>query len=285
MYRSWLFVPGNQEKHLRKVNDLLADVIIYDLEDAVPEANKQIARETVNKTIEKAVDKVNVVRVNALDTRHFLEDLNELSGINLAGIMLPKTNGRDDILIADFLLGKLEEKQGLENSSLSIIPIIETAKGLEHVGEIAAASERVHCLSFGAEDYMLDLNLEPDGCNQELNYARSKMIVASKAAGIEAPIDSVYTDFQDEQGLERVTRQGKQSGFQGKLLIHPKQINVVNRIFSPTKEQIDEAKQIVALYTESLKRGEGAVQLNGKMIDVPVAERARKILSFAEQPT
>lgn len=283
MYRSWMFVPGNNEKHLRKVKDLTADVIIYDLEDAVPDERKASARVQVKETIASRSEKVNFVRVNALDTRYFIDDINGIMTEHLSGIMLPKVNSREDILIAAYLLGQLEEKHQLPKGGLAIVPLIETAKGLENASDIAKASERVLCLSFGAEDYTLDLNIEPANAEEALTYARSKLVVASKAADKEAPIDSVYTDFHNEAGLEQAALASKRYGFQGKLLIHPKQIDIVNRVFSPTDEQIAEAKRIVELYEASLQKGEGAVQLDGKMIDVPIAERAKRILAYAEQ--
>ncbi|MBP2077170.1 HpcH/HpaI aldolase/citrate lyase family protein [Oceanobacillus polygoni] len=282
MYRSWLFVPGNQEKYLYKAKELSADVIIYDLEDAVPIERKKSSRIKVNKAINETRGQVSFVRVNAPATPYFIDDLNGIIGENLSGIVLPKVNQTDDIVIADYLLGQLERKHNLAKGTFSIIPLIETALGVYNVHEIAQASERILCLCFGAEDFMLDLNIEQNGQQPELTYARSKLVIASRLAGKEAPIDSVYTNFQDVKGLEEEAQVAKQSGFQGKLVIHPNQIEVVNEVFYPTTAQIEEAQKIVALYNRSLERGEGAIQFGGKMIDVPVAERARKILSYVE---
>ncbi|MCF3943751.1 HpcH/HpaI aldolase/citrate lyase family protein [Oceanobacillus alkalisoli] len=283
MYRSWLFIPGNRDKHLRKAIDLEADVIIYDLEDAVPDEDKQLARLKVKETMTKANHQVNIVRVNGLDTNYFVDDLHGIVSAELTGLMLPKVNSRDDVLIADYLLGQLEVKHGIKKGTLVLLPLIETAKGIENVSEIAGSSERILCLCFGAEDYMLELNLEADSAQTALNYARSKLVVASAAAKKAAPVDAVYPDFHDEAGLEAATIVSKQAGFQGKLLIHPKQIDIVNHIFSPTQKEIDEAKRIVEIYTASIDKGEGAIQLDGKMIDVPIAERARRLLAYAKR--
>ena len=281
MYRSWLFVPGNQEKHLSKVKDLKADAIIYDLEDAVPDKNKSAARIKVKETIKNTSEQINYVRVNDLNTPYFMDDLNGIIVENLSGIVIPKVDHREDIIIADYFLGQLEEKYNFQKNTFSIIPLIETALGIQNIQEIASASERIMCLCFGGEDFMLDLNVNSNGQQLELLYARSKMVIASRAAGIEAPIDTVYTNFRDDKGLKTAAQSGKQFGFQGKLIIHPQQIDIVNAVFSPTAVEIEEAEKIVELYQQSLERGEGAVQLAGKMIDVPVAERARKILSYA----
>lgn len=283
MYRSWLFIPGNQERHLSKAVDLEADVMIYDLEDAVPDTDKQEARIKVKKTMMKASHQVNIVRVNALDTSYLIDDLNGIITSELTGIMLPKVNNRDDVLIVDYLLGQMEVMYGLENGMLALIPLIETAKGIENVSEIAKSSERILCLCFGAEDYMLELNLKPDSAETALNYARSKLVLASAAAKKAAPIDAVYPDIHDVVGLEEAANVSKQAGFQGKLLIHPKQVDTVNSIFMPTQEEIDEARQIVEKYSATIAKGEGVTQLDGKMIDVPIVERARKILAYTNR--
>lgn len=282
MYRSWLFVPGNQEKHLQKAKELKADVIIYDLEDAVSEKNKAFARMKVKETIEISSRQVNFVRVNPLVTTYFMEDLNGIISDNLTGIVLPKVNDSKDIIIADYLLEQLEEKHNLSKGCLSIIPIIETAIGIQNIDEITCASDRILCLCFGAEDYMLDLNIRPSIQQSELTYARSKMVIASRAAGREAPIDSVHTNFQDEKGLEKASQLSKQFGFQGKLIIHPNQIETVNKVFSPSVDEIEEAKKIVELYRQSLEKGKDTIQIDGKMIDFPVAERAKKLLYGAK---
>lgn len=278
MYRSWLFVPGNQEKHLQKVKELKADVIIYDLEDAVSEKNKALARTKVKEIIEISSRQVSFVRINPLATTYFLEDLNGIISDNLSGVVLPKVNNSKDIIIADYLLEQLEGKHNLPKGSVSIIPIIETAMGIQNIDEIASASDRILCLCFGAEDYMLDLNIRPSIQQTELTYARSKMVIASRAAGREAPIDSVHTNFQDEKGLEIASQLSKQFGFQGRLIIHPNQIETVNKVFSPSDDEIEEAKKIIELYKQSLEEGEDTIQFDGKMIDFPVAERAKKLL-------
>src|SRR5699024_10102186 len=151
----------------------------------------------------------------------FIDDLDGVIVENLFGIVLPKVNHREDIIITDYLLGQMEGKYQLPKGMLKIVPLIETALGVQNIDEIVHASERILNLCFGAEDYMLDLNLEFNPENIDLMYARSQIVIASKAAGREAPIDSVYTNFKDDIGLEKEAKLAKQSGFQGKLVIHP----------------------------------------------------------------
>lgn len=281
MYRTWMFIPGSKDKHLTKAGKLPADTLIFDLEDAVSLADKESARLKVKQYIENLKDRLNYVRVNALTTPYFLEDINEIITPNLTGIVLPKSNKKEDMIIVDYILGQLEQKHGLPEGSLSIVPLIETAQGLNNVDEIVSASKRIHCLAFGAEDLTLDLNIETGAVEQELLYARSKLVVASRAAGIEAPIDSVYIDFKDEVGLRKSARIGKQIGFQGKLTIHPNQIDIVNEVFAPTLEEITKAKKIVEMYDAATHDERGVIQVDGQMVDAPVVERARKVLSSA----
>ncbi|WP_158591737.1 HpcH/HpaI aldolase/citrate lyase family protein [Oceanobacillus halophilus] len=282
MIKTWLFIPGNNEKHLQKARILDVNALIFDLEDAVSVSEKETARLKVSKIIQETKENLNYIRINDRTTPFFLDDLYECVRDGLTGIVLPKVNTKEDIVIIDYLLEVLERKYQINNHKVSIIPIIESASGLYHAYEIATASTRIQCLAFGAEDYKLDLNISPDHHGTELLYSKSKLVEVSSAAGIEPPIDSVFTDFQDEEGLVEDARMGKRLGFQGKLLIHPNQIDRTNQIYSPTPEEIEEAKKIVQQYNESLDKGEAAIQIDGKMVDIPVAERARKLLLYAD---
>ncbi|WP_085993081.1 HpcH/HpaI aldolase/citrate lyase family protein [Oceanobacillus senegalensis] len=277
MFKSWMFIPGNNDKHLAKTYQLKANALIFDLEDAVSDSEKGSARLKVSKIIQELKSTMNFVRINDRTTSYFLDDLYEIVKDGLTGVVLPKVETKEDIVITDYILNSLKKKYRIDKQIL-IVPLIETAAGLYHAYEIATASKQIHCLAFGAEDFRLDSNITTDIHGTELLYAKSKLVEVSRAAGIEAPVDSVFTNFKDEEGLREETELGKRLGFQGKLLIHPNQINTVNRIFSPSPEEIEEAKKIVQVYSESLDKGEAAIQVDGKMIDIPVAERARKIL-------
>lgn len=277
-----MFIPGSNDKHLMKAKALNANVIIFDLEDAVSIGEKETARLKVSQIIEETRGSLNYVRINDRTTGYFIDDLYEIVKEDLAGIILPKVNTKEDIIIIDYILTSLEKKYSIDNYKISIVPLIETAAGLHHAYEIASTSKRIQCLAFGAEDFKLDLNISPGIHGTELLYAKSKLVEVSRAAGIEAPVDSVYTDFKNEGGLKRDAELGERLGFQGKLLIHPKQIDIVNQIYSPSQTEIEEAKAIVQMYNGTQNNGAGAVQVNGKMVDIPVAERARKILLHAD---
>ncbi|MCT1578362.1 CoA ester lyase [Oceanobacillus kimchii] len=283
MLRTCMFIPGDKDRRLEKVRALSADAFIFDLEDAVAEENKKSARQRVKRFIENTEHITTFVRVNAVDTDYFLEDIQEIVHANLDGIVLPMTDDREKIVIADYFLGQMEKRNNLKSGSVSIIPIIETASGLHNAYTIGSASQRVSCLAFGSEDFILNTNISPDEEQIQLLYARSKLVIDSKAVGLDPPIDSVYTDIHNDEGLKKTAKEGKKLGFQGKLVIHPGQIPIVNEVFSPSAKQIAEAERIIDAYNDAILNGSGAVQVNGKMIDAPIAERAKMILETGER--
>lgn len=278
LFRSWMFVPGNHPRRLEKAKELQADVIIYDLEDAVPHQEKEKAREMAKAALWNNREKVQFVRVNDPSTDYFLDDLSAVAGRDLAGILLPKAASKEQILLADGLLTQWEKKLGLQNGALEIVPIIESALGLVHAYEIATVKGRVKRLAFGSVDYTLDIGAQLTKEGTELLFARSQLVVVSRAAGIEAPIDAVYIHLNDPAGLAQDAKLAKQLGFYGKLVIHPDQIQMVNDLFSPTEEELEEAKRITTAFDQALASGVAAIQVGGRMIDYPVAERAKRIL-------
>ncbi len=282
MHRSWLFVPGSQDKHLKKVKELKADVIIFDLEDSVIKAKKDEARVKVSEAIKKMRTNVKFVRVNGIYTEFFINDLEELVRPGLTGIVLPKVNKRDDMIIVDYLLDQIEKKHLLEPKSITIVPIIESAQALHNAYDIASSCNRVKCLAFGAEDLMLDMNIKSSNGIETL-YARSKMIEVSKASSIGPPIDQIYPNLADMEGLRKEAENGRNLGFQGKLLIHPNQVETINEVFTPTIEEINEAKEVIEKYHKSIVEGFGVSKVNGKMIDAPIVEKAKRVLEYDEK--
>lgn len=280
--RTMLFVPGNNMRMIHKAATLEADAVILDLEDAVPMAEKETARIFVRDSIElvKSGGPEVFARVNALTTGLTAEDLDAVICETLDGIILPKSDSKADILKVQGLIGKVEKKRGLD-SSCSIVPLIETAKGVLNVDEIASAGKRVIALSFGAVDYARDMgiDLSPEGI--ELLYPRSKIAVAAKAASIQA-IDTPFVDIMNKEGLVEDSRLARKLGFKGKLVIHPSQIDAVNQIFSPTVEQIEYARKVIAAFKEAEEMGSGAVSLGGKMIDAANFRQSEDLLSLAE---
>lgn len=278
--RSLLFVPADQEKMLLKINHLEADVILIDLEDAVAMDDKQIGRDLIKKHIH-FWNKSIFIRVNGIETDDFQEDMDlirEMSDAkSLNGVMLPKSSSEHDITILTQYLD-ITEQQTNENYGIKIIPLIESALGVEESYKIASADPRVMRLAFGGIDFTSDIGAEVTTKEKELLYARSKIILSSRCANIGKPIDTVYTDFKNNDGFNDSCTFAKSLGFGGKLLIHPSQIEITNTIFSPTKEDIDFAKKVMTL---SVKE-KGAFQLDGKMIDKPIIEKAQRVLNEYE---
>jgi len=279
--RSWMFVPGNHQRRLEKVGGLSSDVIIYDLEDAVPLHEKDKARILVQDSLQIHAGRIQYVRINDPSTTFYLQDVNGIVGKELAGIVLPKVADGKQLHAVDAHLALLEAQRGIKLGATEIMPIIETAAGLYRAYEIATASDRVKRLAFGSVDFTLDIGAIPTSEGLEILYARSQLVAISRAAEIEAPIDAVFTDVKDPAGLSRDARLGRQLGFQGKLVIHPDQITVIHEAFTPTEREIAEARTIAAAFQEALKAGSASIQVNGKLVDYPVAIRARRMLEQA----
>lgn len=278
-----LFTPGNNMRMIYKAGALGADAVILDLEDAVPMAEKETARIFVKDSIEQvAAGGVQVfVRTNAFTTGLAEEDLNWTVQAGLDGIVLPKAESKDDVLETEKLIAVLEKERGLEAGSLVIIPTLETARGVMNAYEIAMASQRVVAIAFGAVDFTRDMGINLSREGTELLYARSRIAVAARAAEVQA-IDTPRIDVADREGLVRDSERGRQLGFRGKLLIHPSQIEPVNRVFSPSEDEVEYARKVVEAFSEAEAKGLGAISLDGKMIDVANFRQAQDLIALAE---
>lgn len=281
--RSLLFVPGNQERRLEKARLIPADALILDLEDSVPPSEKDTARKMVATSIDELASngKEVFVRINSLPTPYAVSDIKAVATGRLKGICLPKSESADDIHRADALLADAEKKSGLEVGSIGILPLIETPKGIINACDIVSASRRIIGAIFGAEDFALEMGINRTKEGSEIFYPRTVIAVACHAANVLA-IDSVYTDVRDTDGLIKETRAVAQLGFQGKAVIHPDQVGPVNQVFVPSDEEIARARRIVQAFEAAVEQGQASTSIDGRMIDAPVAERAKKILALAD---
>lgn len=280
--RSLLFTPGSVPKMVRKALDLPADAIIFDLEDAVAISEKVQARQAVREALDLPRRSLAYVRVNGLSTHLTIGDLEAVVCGRLDGVVFPKAESAADIHKVDWFLEELEIARGLTPGSIDLIPIVETARGVDRVGEILSASPRVKRVSFGAVDYTTDLGIEWSGTGQELFWARMAVVNGSRAAGKEPPLDTVYPRVRDPEGFEAEARLAKALGFQGKALIHPDQIEPANRIFSPSPEEVAYARKVVAAFAEAEARGSASITVDGRFVDYPVYAKARRVLAIAE---
>jgi citrate lyase subunit beta / citryl-CoA lyase len=285
--RTLLFAPGNRPRLLQKVAHCGADAVILDLEDAVPVAEKVATRAAVRATLRSITSCPVYVRINPLMTRTTFsqaigeDDLRAVVCTELSGILLPKVEEASDVQHADRLLQDIEQARGLPPGAIDLLPILETARGIHNAYAIAAAGTRVKRLAFGAGDFTRDIGVRWSRREVESQYARSALVIAARAAGIEPPLDSVWVDLHDQHGLVRSTRLAKQLGFQGKMLIHPSQVEPVNAVFSPTPEEIDVAQRIVTAFQQAEQQGAAAIQLDGQFIDYPIVESAQRLLALA----
>jgi len=285
LLRTALFVPGNRPNRIEKAFDTQADAIIVDLEDAVPLSEKDIARSVVGEKISKFARRLTIIRINGLETQFVKGDLESAVEASVDGIMLPKVNSPEDIREINRLLCELEKTKGLPEGSILLFPLIESAAAIQNIYEIVSTQtkpKRVYTVAFGAADYTLDMGVEMTMTGGELHYARSKIAIACRAAGIAPPIDTPFMiDINNTDALVSDAKRANELGFRGKLVIHPKQIEPCNQIFSPTPEEIDRAEKIVREFKKAESAGTGAIQLEGKFIDYPVVQRSRDILEIA----
>jgi citrate lyase subunit beta/citryl-CoA lyase len=284
--RTALFVPGNRPDRVDKAVATAADVVIIDLEDAVPYSQKKETRPVVREKILAYQERPIFVRTNALDTEFFEEDLNAVVVEGLACIIVPKVEAAAQIQEINQGLLKVEENKGLRPGSVSIIALVESALAVENVFQIVSQRtdpQRLFTVAFGAADFALDMGFEITKTGEELFYPRSRIAVACRAAGVEPPLDTPFMiDLKDREALEADTKRACQLGFQGKLCIHPNQVDICNRLFSPTKGEIEYAQKVIQAFDAAEADGTAAIQLEGKFIDYPVVERSRRILRISK---
>lgn len=283
LLRSLLFVPAAAPDRIPKALASGADAVIVDLEDAVSVDRKVEAREAVVRFLKdrplRERRPLLFVRVNPPGTPWFEKDLDTVLP-GLAGVVLPKAQSPEEVAGLDASASSRAAGRGCPPPLL--VPIVETARGLIRAFDIASASPRCLALAFGGEDFARDVGAVRTPGGEELSLARMQVVVAARAAGV-LPVDTVYTEFRDEEGLARDAERARRAGFAGKLVIHPRQVPVVNRAFSPGSREVEEARAVVSAFEVSLARGEAVASLAGKMLDPAVVEQARRIVQLAEE--
>ena len=282
MRRSMLFLPGNNPNMLINGNCLGSDAIIFDLEDAVAPAEKDAARILVRNTM-RYMDFRGceiIVRINSIDTPFWRADLDEIMPWKPSLILLPKTGSASDALEADAYMTELEEKLGLEKNTVGLMPLIETAMGVENAFSIASSTKRVKALFLGAEDLTADLQCKRTKEGREIEYARTRLVVAARAAGVDV-YDTPFTDVNDDEGIWADANLAKALGFNGKASISPRHVEVINSVFSPTEREIEYAYEVMDAIETAKRQGKGAIALHGKMIDAPIVARAQRTIDMA----
>lgn len=284
MRRSMLFLPGNNPNMLINSCYLGADAVIFDLEDAVSPSEKDAARILVRNTL-RYTDKGMcefIVRINSADTEYWMKDIDSILPEKPSLILLPKVSNPSDVHIVADYMSKIEKEYGFENDAVGLMPLIETALGVENSFLIATCNKRVKALFLGAEDLTADLQCKRTKEGREIEYARTRLVVAARAAGIDV-YDTPFTDVNDDDGAEYDANLAKALGFSGKASISPRHVEVINRVFSPSVEEIDYAYEVIDAIKTAKSLGKGAISLHGKMIDAPIVARAKRTIDMAEE--
>lgn len=280
MLRTMLYLPGNNPNMLTRGHLFGSDGVILDLEDAVAMVEKDSARVLVSRFLEQGeFGKCEVtVRINGIDTEYWRKDLDAVVRYRrLDGIRAPKVDGPETVKVLDEELSRLEDKYGIEQGHLKLHCLLETAKGIWNAYEIAKSSPRIEAIIPGGEDLRADLKTSRSNDETELEWARRMIVFAARAAGVE-PLDTVFSRVTDDEGLRKEVEFIKQLGFSGKSIIHPNQIAIIHEVFNPTEKEIANAQKILAAAREAAANGQGAVSVDGKMVDMPVVKRAEYVL-------
>ena len=280
--RSLIFVPGNRENMLEKALTFNADIIMVDLEDSVPTAQKLSAIPIAQRWTEKLHEsgKTVMVRLNALDTGFTKNEMIQMASNSILGFSVGKISSANDVKTIDIMLTEIETKKGLPHKSLKFIAWIESAKAIMNIQEISTASTRTIALAFGAEDLTNDMEITRTELGSEIAVPRAIVPIAAKAVNLPA-LDSPFVSFNDYDALTRDATNAKSVGYTGKFAIHPNQIETINKIFSPSEEEIQYAQQVMEAWEQAESQGEGSIALDGKMKDVPVVKRAQNVLIAA----
>ena len=282
LLRSMLFVPGHVDRFFDSAVKSTADALILDLEDSVPADKKGWARKTLKDKVSlRELDFPLFVRVNARETGLLEKDLEAMALPMVDGFVFPKVKNSDDIIYLENLLLKLEKQNKITPGQLSILPLIETAEAVLSVFDIAKASKRVLAIIFGHEDFLLDIQATHSISSNNLLVPRMMIVMAARATGCQ-PVDTPYLEIRDLQGCAEHVHKSRELGFSGMLVLHPSQIEIANKGYIPSKEEIENAEKIVALNEEARKKNRNIAFSDGKFIAPPILKQAEHVLEMSK---
>ena len=282
--RSLLFAPGNHARRLERVGDFGSDAIVLDLEDAVANAEKVAARDSTRAALPTYREGVVAVRVNGTQTGLLEGDVEAVVCPELDCLLVPKVESAETLHDVDRLLARLEAERGLEPGGIRLLPLVETALGVVRCEEVAlSAPARVVTLVFGLGDFSVDIGVDLTADATELLYARSRVVVAARAARLAPPLDGPYPDIHDLDGLRENTLRSRQLGFQGRVVVYPGQVETVQRAYAElTPEEVERARRVVEAFEEAEAAGIASIQVDGRFVDYPLYHRARHRLRLHE---
>lgn len=284
LMRSLMFVPAHNQKLLDSSLRRDADVLLLDIEDSVPVVDKQKARENIKLFVQRpeAQGKIIFPRVNDRESGELLKDLYQLTIPGITGFMYPKSTKEEDVYFVGKLLETIEYEKNIPVGTFKLIPLIETAGAIVEIKEICKACTRVVAVAFGCEDYVADLCGKHDPDGQSIFYARNAIVNAARSAGV-LPIDTVHIRVHDLEDLERNLILSKNLGFEGMLVLNPKELPLVNQYFSPSEEEVVWAEEMIQLTAEAKAEGKGVAVKDNKFIGPPMLKMAEKILDKQKQ--
>ena len=286
IWRSLLFVPANQERMLNKLNDLPADGFIFDLEDTIPDPEKNTARQMTLEAMPKVLGSRSWVRVNGLSTGFFHEDVDALVGAKgLVGFIVPKMDSLEEVSAVDKMIASLEIRRNLAVGSTPIIVMMESANGVLDSRKIMTSSKRIQSMIYGGgEDGDMNVSLGATwtSAGPEMMFVRQFSITSARAAGFECPLDGVFSNVKDPEGFRSDTQLSRRLGFRGRTVIHPNQIEDANLIYTPTAAQIEYYTRVVEAYQEALTRGVASTTVDGKLVDLAMSKTAQRLLDHVK---
>ncbi|HCE75513.1 MAG TPA: CoA ester lyase [Dehalococcoidia bacterium] len=282
--RSLLFVPGNQPNMLAKAATFTPDAFVPDMEDSVAWDDKSQARQVVADHLEMLGNTgIKVIpRINSLDTGLCEKDLSAIIGPQIYGVSVGKINSAQDVSLISKCIAHLESERKITKGSIKLVLWIETAAGLLNAYDILSSDDRIIAAAFGAEDFTNDMEIKRNEDDREILFARSQVAIAARAAGVLA-LDTPFFGFKDPDRLKINSELSKSIGFKGKFAIHPLQVEIINKCFSPTKKEIDHALEVIRVFEEAAAKGRGSTSLEGQVVDVPVVKRAEALIDQAKQ--
>lgn len=281
--RSLLFTPGHRSDLIAKAFRSAADAVIVDLEDAVAHSAKEEARANLASLPDSSIP--SFVRLNSFDTGLFWKDLVAATHAGADGVILPKAEQRQVMLKVCGALSALETATGRPDGSITLVPMIETAIGVQNAFEVLDGCPRVGAVMFGSAeqgDLVADLGVQWEPTGSGLHYSRSRVLLAARAAGLPYPIDGVFMNYRDSEALRTESQLGRRMGYVGKLAIHPAQVAVINEVFTPTPEEVSHHRKILDMFEKAEAEGIASVGAGGRMVDYAVARTARSVLARAK---
>jgi citrate lyase subunit beta/citryl-CoA lyase len=283
--RSLLLCTPTIDRHVKSAISGQADAVVLDLETTVAGTEKNVARAATIGVLTSSCRPDIFVRINEIDSQYVFDDLLMLQSAKLRGVMLPRTEDTSHIVVLDWMLSQLENKFARSGAPIEIVPVIETARGVENINHILSASPRIRCATFGPGDYSVDMRIQLSRDEDELNYMRQRMVHASRACGLAPPIDSVWRNLKDEEGMRLALERGKRQGFFGKLCMHPTQVDLVNTLFTPSVDEVANAQKIVAAFDAAMANNVAAIRLDGRLVDLPIVRAAQRIIDLSRDLT